>query len=342
MTIIAVLTAFLATTWLTWRFCDPASRFHILDHPTERSLHQHPVPRTGGVAVVGGLTAGWLVLAGGQLSGDPFHFVLLSALPVALVSFLDDRFGVHPGVRFLVHLGAAALLLWTGYLPASIGLPGFLWTPPPALAAGLATLFVVWMINLYNFMDGMDGFAGGMTVIGFTSFAICGWQAGNAPFADASLLAAAASAGFLLFNFPPASIFLGDCGSSTLGFLAAGFTLWGSLEGVLPLWTAVLIFSPFIVDATVTLSRRLLRGEKIWLPHKTHYYQRLVQVGWGHRRTLFAEYLLMLACSLAALAVSAWPPAFQVGLTLFWLVVYIVLMLGVERLERRHDKVTTS
>ena len=337
MTVIAVLTALLTSAWLTWRFCDPASRFHILDHPTERSLHQHPVPRTGGVAVVTGLTAGGLALAGGPLSGDPFHFILLSALPVALVSFLDDRFGVPPGVRFLTHLGAAVLLLWTGGLPASLELPGGLWTPPPVLMAVLAMLFVVWMINLYNFMDGMDGFAGGMAVIGFASFAISGWQAGNAPFAAASLLVAAASAGFLRFNFPPARIFLGDCGSSTLGFLAAGFTLWGSVDGTLPFWAAILIFSPFIVDATVTLSRRLLRGEKIWLPHKTHYYQRLVQLGWGHRRTLLAEYRLMLACSLSALPGNAWPPAFQVGLTVIWLVVYIVLMVGVERLERRHQ-----
>jgi UDP-N-acetylmuramyl pentapeptide phosphotransferase/UDP-N-acetylglucosamine-1-phosphate transferase len=340
MTILAALTAFLATVWLTRRFCDPASRFHILDHPTERSLHHQPVPRTGGVAVVSGVLAGWLVLTLAPLGGTPLHGIVLSALPVALVSFLDDRHGVHPGVRFLVHLGVAGLLLGAGLLPATIGLPGLVWTPPPTLAAGLAILFVVWMINLYNFMDGMDGFAGGMTVIGFATFAFCGLQAGHAPFASASLLVAAASAGFLVFNFPPARIFLGDCGSSTLGFLAAAFSLWGSLEHIFPWWTAVLIFSPFTVDATVTLCRRLLRGEKIWLPHKTHYYQRLVQLGWGHRRTLLAEYRLMLACSLSAILAGAWPPPLQIGLALLWLAAYILLMVGVERLDRRHDRVT--
>lgn len=94
-----------------------------------------------------------------------------------------------------------------------------------------------------------------------------------------SLIIAAAFAGFLIFNFPPARIFMGDTGSSTLGLLAATLSLWGARDGVFPVWIAVLVFSPFIVDATVTLFWRLLRHEKIWQAHKAHYYQQLVQTG---------------------------------------------------------------
>jgi len=184
-------------------------------------------------------------------------------------------------------------------------------------------------------MDGMDGFAGGMAVIGFTSFAILGWQAGNALFTQISLLIAGAAAGFLWFNLPPARIFLGDTGSSVLGLLAAALSLWGNRDGLFPLWAAGLIFSPFIVDATVTLLRRTLRGEKIWLPHKTHYYQRLVQLGWGHRKTVLLEYCLMLACSLSALLAEYLSTGWQVGLLVTWILIYSALMVRVKRLEQQ-------
>ncbi len=151
---------------------------------------------------------------------------------------------------------------------------------------------------------------------------------------------AAASAGFLVHNFPPAKIFMGDTGSTTLGFLAAACILWGSKSGLFPFWVAILVFSPFIVDATVTLLRRLLRGEKIWEAHRTHYYQRLVLLGWGHRWTVLAEYVLMLACAgSAALAVHL-SPAGQVALAVGWILVYGLLMWGVGRLERRRATVS--
>lgn len=330
MTLLATVVALAVAASLTWRFCQPVSRFHILDYPNERSLHARPIPRSGGVAVLAGIAAGGMVL---YPAYPRLGLLLLAALPVAVISFLDDRFGVNQGVRMAVHFLAAALLLGLGYLPTVIELPGLVWTPPPVVAVPVMLVVVVWMINLYNFMDGMDGFAGGMAVIGFATLAILGWR--DALFAGASLLVAGASAGFLLFNVPPARIFLGDTGSSTLGFLAAAFSLWGARDGLFPLWLAILVFSPFIVDATITLGRRLRRGEKIWLPHKTHYYQRLVQLGWGHRGTLLAEYGLMLACSLSALMAVRLAAIAQVGLLAVWLFVYACLLAGVGRLERR-------
>jgi UDP-N-acetylmuramyl pentapeptide phosphotransferase/UDP-N-acetylglucosamine-1-phosphate transferase len=255
-------------------------------------------------------------------------------LPVTVISFLEDRFGVHQTVRLAAHLLAAVLLILSGYVPSVLELPGLPW----ACSGFTIIIGVVWMVNLYNFMDGMDGFAGGMAVIGFTTFAVLGAIAGQAVFASASLLIVAAVMGFLPFNFPPAHIFLGDTGSSTLGFLAAAFSLWGTREGLFPLWLPVLIFSPFIVDATVTLGRRLARGEKIWLAHKTHYYQRLVQLGWGHRLTLLAESSLMLLCSLSAIWAVHLSAVAQLGLVGIWVSIYTGLLIGVGRLERRWAK----
>jgi UDP-N-acetylmuramyl pentapeptide phosphotransferase/UDP-N-acetylglucosamine-1-phosphate transferase len=196
------------------------------------------------------------------------------------------------------------------------------------------------MINLYNFMDGMDGFAGGMAVIGFSTLAWLGRA--DAGFAAVCLTVAAASAGFLIHNFPPAKIFLGDTGSTTLGFLAAACSLWGSKADLFPFWVALLVFSPFIVDATVTLLRRLLRGEKVWEAHRKHYYQRLVLLGWGHRRTVLVEYALMLACAGSAELAIHLSPAGQATLAAGWLLIYGLLMWGVGRLERRRATVSTQ
>lgn len=326
--------AFAATAGLTWRFCDPASGLHILDYPNERSLHVHPIPRSGGVAVLGGLALGAVLAGLAYPQGEKLGMVLAIGIPVVVVSFMDDRWGVHPGARILIHVLVAFMLIGSGYSPDSIELPGLSWQVS-LLTESLLVLWIVWMINLFNFMDGMDGFAAGMAVIGFTTFAILGEQAGDPVFATACLLVVAAAGGFLLFNFPPARIFLGDSGSSALGFLAAAFALWASQEDLFPLWISILVFSPFIVDATVTLIRRLLRGEKVWQAHKTHYYQRLVRLGWGHRRTVLVEYLLMLSCNLSALLAVHLPTATQIGLLITWLLVYALLMIRVGRLEQR-------
>ncbi len=256
-------------------------------------------------------------------------------LLVAGVSFMDDRRGLPVGARLAAHVVAASLLLWGGLSLHRLSFPGRTWSLPVWLGAGLSLICTVWMVNLYNFMDGMDGFAGGMAVIGFGGFAALGWLAGNDPYFWTSLIVAVAAAGFLAYNFPPARIFMGDVGSSTLGFLAAALSLWGVRDGVFPIWTALLVFSPFVVDATVTLVARLVRGEKVWQAHRSHYYQRLVQLGWGHRRTVLWEYVLMLACVASAMWLRARAPLAQGVVLLVWVAVYGSLMSWVHRTQRR-------
>ena len=330
--VVMAVAALAISTLFTRRFCHPDSVVYILDHPNERSLHDRPVPRGGGLAIlialgVCGAAAAFFYPARG-LAG-----MGLGVLIVAVVSFIDDRHSVTPAGRLVAHVAASAAIVYSGYFLHGLEIPGMSWDWPPIVGAVLSAVFIVWMINLYNFMDGMDGFAGGMAVFGFGTFAVMGWTAGHDAFLAVSLIIAAASAGFLFFNFPPARIFMGDVGSSTLGLLAATLSLWGARDGIFPFWIALLVFSPFIVDATVTLFRRLLRGDKIWQAHKTHFYQRLVQAGWGHRKTVLWEYALMAACAGSAIWVVRQTETVQWWTIGFWTMVYALLIAMVRRLE---------
>lgn len=295
---------------LRWR------RLLPMDMPNDRSLHAWPTPRIGGLALFPSLLAGaWL---GGVHDLDS-GVLLVCAAALFVVSVGDDRYSLGVGVRLLVHVGAAL---------------GFcLWLLGPVPVAGLAVLGLVWLINLYNFMDGANGLAGGMTLIGFGALAMA---MDNQPLAWAT---AGAAAGFLCFNFDPARVFLGDAGSVPLGLLAGGLGLLGVVYGYWPVWFAPLVFSPFIVDATTTLLRRLLRGEKIWQAHREHYYQRLVRMGWSHRRLALAEYALMITVAVTALMLLAVPPLWQWGGVVAWGVIYAVLMRWIDSLWQRNHVV---
>jgi UDP-N-acetylmuramyl pentapeptide phosphotransferase/UDP-N-acetylglucosamine-1-phosphate transferase len=235
-----------------------------------------------------------------------------------------------------VHALAATGLVWGAGLQVRTVLVPFAGTLSLGWLAVPATiLFLMWMANLYNFMDGMDGFAGGMTVLGYGFLAYMAWRGGHQLILLLSLLVAGAVAGFLWYNLPPAQIFMGDVGSVPLGFLAAALALLGVRDGVFDVWVPLLIFSPFVVDATVTLIRRLLRGKKIWLAHREHYYQRLVLAGWGHRKTVMAEYVLMLACGMSAVMYTQVGEPWRMAILLGWMAVYTVLMWGVCVVERQ-------
>jgi UDP-GlcNAc:undecaprenyl-phosphate GlcNAc-1-phosphate transferase len=318
--LVLVVSFCVATLAVGWLARARSARL-VLDQPNDRSLHTAPVPRTGGIGLLLGIAAGW-ALASAHL---PWAFWIAVALLIA-VSFLDDYLaqGLSAALRFGAHLIAAALLVFA--------LPGLSNHPLQAIAAVLA---ISWMCNLYNFMDGSDGLAGGMALFGFLSYTAAAWFADNAQFALLNLSVAAAAGGFLMHNFHPARIFLGDAGSVPLGFLAAAFGLLGWLQSIWAWWFPMLVFSPFIVDASVTLARRACAGIPIWHAHRDHYYQRLVRLGWGHRRTALAEYVLMLACGVCALAALTWQPMAQVALLVTATVVYAALIFRITRAWRK-------
>jgi len=331
--------AFISSTWLTSRFCRPNSRLYILDHPNERSLHTQPTPRTGGIAIVAAcMVAGALAAVWFAQDMQRLAWLTGAMLLVGTTSFLDDRLRLASGYRMLVHLVAAGMLVFGGFRLPAFALPGFEFALSSTAGFMLSLFFIAWMINLYNFMDGMDGFAGGMAVFGFGALAVFGLWEGQWLFAALNLIVVAGAAGFLVFNFPPARIFMGDVGSSSLGLLAAAFSLWGARDGIFPFWIALLVFSPFIVDATVTLLRRAARGERVWEAHRTHYYQRLVQLGWGHRRTVLWEYGVMVGCAISALVAKGAIPAVQWSIILFWIGVYMAFVAGVRQLEGKSKR----
>lgn len=305
----------------------------LLDHPNPRSLHAEPVPRTGGLAVL----AAVLLAAGSGLLWQPLPPVLpwlgAAVLLVAGISYLDDRQHVAVHWRLAAHVLAALVLWFAGLRWGALELPGFGLALGP-LAPLLTLLYVVWMINLYNFMDGMDGLAGSMTGFGFGALALLGWAGGEGAFTLVAGCIAAAGAGFLTSNFPPARIFLGDVGASTLGLAAAALTLWGNALGLFPLWVGWLAFSPFIVDATWTLLARLWRRERLWEAHRSHHFQRLVLAGWDHRRTLLRAWLLMAATAATAVAAPTLASAEQALLLIGWAAIYGLIHLRVGLAER--------
>lgn len=316
---IALVMAGVVSMLLTWWMISQKSVPLIMDHPNERSLHHAPVLRCGGVAILLAILMSWIFLFIKFGVPDGFLWVVGGLIVVAGVSLRDDLYFLPIHVRLLAHLAASALVLVGGYA-----------LPWGWLGWIISVLGIIWMLNLYNFMDGMDGFASGMTLSGFGFMGLAAWLGGSELYALLSWAVAVSASGFLLFNFPPARIFMGDSGSTSLGLLAAAFMLWGIQLHLFPIWFPLLIFSPFIVDATVTLIRRGLRGEKVWLAHREHYYQRLVQAGWGHRKTTLVEYGLMLLTGASAI----WTLVHQewvFALLASWSIFYIGLMLLADR-----------
>jgi UDP-N-acetylmuramyl pentapeptide phosphotransferase/UDP-N-acetylglucosamine-1-phosphate transferase len=309
----APLTAFTVALLLVWRLSRGRFAEMVVDRPNDRSLHMTPTPRSGGLGLHAGVLLAW------PLAGSGVHTVILiSQLALLMVAAWDDLRGLPVFVRFATHLlagGATAALL----LP-DVGIGTVL----------VAMLGMVWMMNLYNFMDGSDGLAGGMAVFGFGCYGLAACLAGDTPFALLNFSIAAAAAAFLFFNFHPARIFMGDAGSVPLGYLAGSLGLAGFVRNHWDWWFPFLVFSPFVVDASATLVRRLYARAAVWRAHRDHYYQRLVQLGWGHRRTALVEYALMGVCGAAALAGVNWSQQAQLLLLVTATVVYAVLIISIE------------
>lgn len=342
--------AFVSAWWLTNRLCSPKSFISILAHPNERTLHSMPTPQTGGLAVIGSVVISLIlaasvlaiiqpskpVLPKGVASGSVW--IVVSVLLIFVVSFIDDCVGLPAALRLGVQAVSACIIIGgVGLTLSSIPLPG-----GPNILLGFAAipvsvLVLLWMANLYNFMDGMDGFAGGMTFFGFGFLAYFGWQAYFPVMLIIATFVAMGALGFLTHNFPPARIFMGDAGSITLGFLAGTLMILGVRDGIFEIWVPIMIFSPFIVDATVTLLKRVIRRKKIWEAHREHYYQRLVLIGWSHRRTVLVEYGVMILCGGLAVLYHHSTDNMRLLVLGVWVGVFLLLGSLVGRLERKKN-----
>ena len=283
-----------------------------LDTPNQRSLHTKLTPRTGGLAIMAGVLISWVFM--------PINlYWILFPLSLMLISLMDDIYHLSVKWRLLMQLMASVAFI-LAMLP-----------PQGWWLVTLMTLLITWMTNLYNFMDGSDGLAGGMGLFGFASYAIAAYIMGDMHLAVMNAAVSSACLGFLFFNFNPAKIFMGDSGSIPLGFLAGSIGAYGYFYALWPVWFPVLVFSPFTIDATVTLFKRQLAGEKVWQAHRSHYYQHLVQLGWGHRNTALAEYMLMISLAASAILLLKESALIIFCALLFWAMAYLIMMRWIDK-----------
>jgi UDP-N-acetylmuramyl pentapeptide phosphotransferase/UDP-N-acetylglucosamine-1-phosphate transferase len=293
------------------------NRLRLYDRPNERSSHAVATARGGGLALLPLLLAawiGWRFWSGAAPTG--FGPVLLGAVLLVLVSLADDLRGLSAVLRLAVQIAAVAV----GLIGLGTAGPVFQGLLPP-LADRLATAVLwLWFVNLFNFMDGIDGISGVEAISIGLGLALVGQLGGLASDLVAlPVLLSAAALGFLAWNWPPAKLFLGDVGSIPLGYLLGWLLLAAAAQGQ---WAAALILPLYyLADATVTLAKRGLRGAKVWQAHREHFYQRAVQGGLSHG----AVVLRVLVCNVALvacalLATAGWPGPALAGATLAVLV----------------------
>jgi UDP-N-acetylmuramyl pentapeptide phosphotransferase/UDP-N-acetylglucosamine-1-phosphate transferase len=312
-------------------------RKNLLDRPNERSLHSVPVPRLGGVAIASATWIGLLSLHALQGS-RPGKFEagwLISSIAITALGLVDDLHALRAGTRLLLQFGCAALFCALVGIPQGISLMAHsVLALPPALSLALWSFFIVAVLNIFNFMDGMDGLAGTQAfgaALGIGGAFVLFQQPSLAALC---LVIAAAAAGFLFHNFPPAKIFMGDSGSTFLGFSFAALAVAGAnLEPAVPLPVFALAIAPFLLDGTFTLLRRALRGEPVWKAHRTHLYQRAVRAGRTHHDVLVIYALAIAAGAASSICAALAGGQEMLALTSCAALSLLALFIWVHRLE---------
>jgi Fuc2NAc and GlcNAc transferase len=274
----------------------------ILDIPNERSSHLIVTPRGGGLAIAAAFIFALLFMAAfGIVSVNIAAALAGGGLLIAAIGWLDDKNSVSPRLRLVVHfLAAIWALYWLGgftRMDMGVTVAHLGWAGTIIAAVG-----IVWLINLYNFMDGIDGIAG----IEAISVALCAgllfFWAGSIGLAWVCIILALAVGGFLVWNWPPARIFMGDVGSGFLGYIFAVLAIISEKSSSIPLIVWLMLLGVFITDATITLFRRMARGEKLSQPHRTHVYQLAVQAGYSHKQVTLVLLFINILLGMAAIA----------------------------------------
>ena len=304
----------------------------LVDVPNERSMHRQPVPRLGGAAFVPIVVLAIAFLSDrSAISPAIFRIFLLGAIALFGIGLFDDVASQPPGFRMAVHLMVAGSIVWAVAIST-----GFRWAWLPPLSAlslsfWLLIFWIIGLVNIFNFMDGIDGIAGMQAVVAGAGWWIIG-SIVSAPFtAFVGAAIAFGSLGFLTLNWPPAKIFMGDAGSTVLGYLLATLPLLATVEskGVFPaellMAAAVMAVWPFLADGTFTILRRLMRRENIFKPHRSHLYQRLVAAGKSHRLVTCTYASLALLGSLFALGLVRQMPFALVASLVFLGIAFCLL-----------------
>lgn len=274
LSIVLSISLLIISFFLTWIYKNISTRRNIMDIPNERSSHSYPIPRGGGVAIVLSWHAGIFILFILNMMDSNLYYALLSGVLLAIISLIDDMISLKPAIRLAVQLISVLIAFY------------FLWSINPVLFFNtelvpkliiylILIVGMVWFINLFNFLDGIDGYASIEAISMALAFFIFTGQSFN-------LLLIASVMGFLIWNWPKAKIFMGDVGSTQLGFIIIVLAIYFHIENQFHILSWLVISAPFWFDATITLFRRWRNKEALSQAHRKHVYQRLVQSGFSH------------------------------------------------------------
>lgn len=303
MDILPLVFTALGSALVTLLMCQLAHRRNHLAIPNSRSSHSKPTPTSGGVAILAIflIYVIWYRYDAGV--GEDLVVLTLLATGIGAIGYTDDRGHVAAGYRLLLHF-LAAIVLVSMIDISTIKIVGESEINQWLVAAG-GIVALVWLLNLFNFMDGIDGIAAVEAISVLVGACLILPSGGSTGFAEPMIALALCSFGFLVFNWPPAKIFMGDVGSGFLGMMLGGFSLITIAAGAISLWSWLILLAVFIVDATITLLRRALRGERVYQAHRSHAYQILSRRWQSHQKVT----LLVLAVNLAWLLPLAWGAA---------------------------------
>lgn len=277
-----------------------------MDMPNPRSSHTLPVPKSGGIAIVATFVIGsvsiYFVADVARIDDRYFWGYVISAVLLAIVSFVDDIMQKTFLAKIFTQVLCVSIVLASGAIITKLAIPYWGEVPLGGLGYLLTFLWILGLTNAYNFMDGLDGLAAGVAVIAAGFLCAIALQQNSVFVYMSSYVLLAGAAGFLVFNFPPARIFMGDIGSAFLGFTFATLAVIGSSVdlGRLSFYIVPMLLFHFIFDTFFTFCRRLARGEKIHLAHRTHLYQLLNRIGYSHKAVSLFHYAVAAAQGFAA------------------------------------------
>lgn len=309
----------------------------LLDIPNDRSSHSIPKPRLGGVAIT---LAFYLACATMLLAGyRPFASATILAgtlgagAVIALSGLLDDLRGLDARLKLLVQIAAAGIAVACGVVMREFSVPLVGSFDLGALAVPATIVWIVAMINFYNFIDGIDGLAAGVGMIASAFLYFLSGMTGAAGMRSLYAVLAGSSFGFLRFNFPPARIFMGDMGSTFIGYVFAVLAVIGAERGV-PAFMTVLLLASSLGDAALTLVRRAFKRERLFSPHRTHYYQRLTSLGLSHKQVTLLEYLIAMLLGVSAILAFQQEWSFVTFLSVIWIGFFLWALAKIRSMER--------
>lgn len=326
----SILIVFILSYVFTWIIRYLAQKKAILDIPNERSSHSIPTPRGGGIAI----SLVWFLWLAYQymIHGIPssLFFALMSGIAISIIGSIDDIFSLKPSVRLFVQIAAsvAAIYFLGGFDHISLGFISF---SNSFILNIAAVFFIVWFTNIFNFLDGIDGYISAETLfIGFAIYILFG----SLP----ALILAAITGGFLIWNWQPAKIFMGDSGSTLIGFSMAILALNCEIYNATSLIVFMILTSVFWFDASITLLRRIRNKEKLSQAHKKHAYQRIVQAGFSHQLTVLWAFFINILCFLIAIVAKK----YEILSCIFLIINMILLSIFLRYIDKKNPFIIQS